>query len=124
MRYLTREPIGMAASRDLAADPRDGAAVEFLGVVRGQEAGGPIEALQYEAYEPMAERLIGRWVEEATARWSLHRVYVRHRVGRVPVGEAAVVIGVQAPHRTQAFEACRFLIEAIKRDAPIWKGSG
>jgi len=104
-----------------AIDPRDGAAVEFLGIVRSDEDGRPLAALHYEAYEPMAERLIGRLVDEARRRWPLRQVVVRHRLGRVAVGEVAVLIGVQAPHRDEAFEACRFLIDAIKREVPIWK---
>ena len=121
MVFLTHEPIRPDEWHQLAVDPRDGASVEFLGIVRGQEDGHPIECLEYEAYEPMVERLITRLVDQAAARWPLHRVYVRHRLGRVAVGEVAVVIGVQSPHRDEAFAACRFLIDAIKRDVPIWK---
>ena len=119
--YLTAEPIEVDEWHRGAADHRDGASVEFLGIVRGEEDGQPISALDYEAYEPMAERLIAQLVEEAARRWPLHRVVVRHRLGRVPVGQVAVLIGVQAPHRTEAFAACRFLLETIKQDAPIWK---
>src|SRR3989338_9079983 len=119
--YLTREPIDVEAWHRLAIDQRDGATVEFLGVVRGQEDGRPIPWLDYEAYAPMAERVIEQAMTQATSRWSLHQVYVRHRVGRVAVGDAAVLIGVAAPHRAEAFEAWPFLICPIKRDAPIWK---
>ena len=98
--------------------------MEFLGIVRGREGDRAIAALDYEAYEPMAERLIAQWVEETKRRWPLRRICVRHRLGRVRVGEIAVLVGVQAPHRDQAFDACRFLIDAIKRDAPMWKMAG
>ena len=121
MAYLTRGPINVDAWRRVVVETRDGASVEFLGIVRGHEAGRAIDALDYEAYAPMAERVIARLVDQAQQRWPLHRVCVRHRVGRVPVGEAAVLVGVQAPHREEAFEACRFLIDAIKQEAPIWK---
>lgn len=121
MQYLTSKPIDVSEWHREAVDQRDGASVEFLGIVRGEEDGQPISALDYEAYEPMAERLIAQLVEEAARRWPLHRVVVRHRLGRVPVGQVAVLIGVQAPHRTEAFAACRFLLETIKQDAPIWK---
>ena len=70
---------------------------------------------------PMAETVIGRLVEAARRSWPLHRVEVCHRVGRVPVGEVSVLVRVHAPHRDQAFAACRFLIDQIKGDAPIWK---
>ena len=119
--YLTWEPIDVEAWHRLAIDQRDGATVEFLGIVRGQEDGRPIPWLDYEAYAPMAERVIAQAAAQATSRWSLHQTYVRHRVGRVAVGDAAVLIGVAAPHRAEAFEACQFLIDTIKRDAPIWK---
>lgn len=121
MTYVVREPIDVDEWHRSAVHPADGASVEFLGIVRGQEDGYPIEGLDYEAYEPMAERKIGQLVEEATRRWPLHAVHVRHRIGRVAVGGVAVVIGVQAPHRDEAFAACQFLIDAIKRDVPIWK---
>lgn len=121
MPYLTRDPIDVAEWHVRSVDSRDGAAVEFLGIVRGEEAGQPISHLDYEAYEPMAERMIERLIEQTRHRWSLHHVAVRHRVGRVPVGEIAVLVGVRSPHRAQAFEACRFLMDAIKQDVPIWK---
>ena len=119
--YLTHASIDVEAWHRLAIDQRDGATVEFLGIVRGQEDGRPIPWLDYEAYAPMAERVIEQAMTQATSRWSLHQVYVRHRVGRVAVGDVAVLIGVAAPHRAEAFEACQFLIDTIKRDAPIWK---
>ncbi|MBI1952649.1 MAG: molybdenum cofactor biosynthesis protein MoaE [Candidatus Omnitrophica bacterium] len=119
--FLTRDPIDPSAWHRGCLDAKDGASVEFLGVVRGEEDGRPITHLNYEAYEPMADRLIKRWVQEAARRWGLHRVFLLHRVGPVAVGEAAVAIGVQAAHREEAFEACRFLIERIKEEAPIWK---
>jgi molybdopterin synthase catalytic subunit len=121
MSYLTRDRIDRSAWRRQAGDARDGACVEFLGVVRGAEGDQPIAALDYEAYAPMAERMIGRLVEEAKARWGIREALIQHRVGTVAVGEVAVLIGVAAPHREQAFAACRFLIDAIKRDVPMWK---
>lgn len=121
MSHLTREPIDRCAWQSQAVGARDGASVEFLGLVRCTEGGQPITALDYEAYAPMAERTIAQLIGEAQRRWGIGKPFVRHRLGRVPVGQIAVLIGVAAPHREQAFEACRFLIEAIKRDAPIWK---
>jgi len=119
--YLTSDPIDEAEWQAFAVDPHDGACVEFVGRARGTEGGEPIRYLAYEAYAPMAERVIAAIVAEAQRRWSLHRVYVRHRTGRVAVGQIAVAVGVHAPHREEAFAACRFLIDAIKCEAPIWK---
>jgi molybdopterin synthase catalytic subunit len=121
MSYLTHDLIDRFAWQQQAVDTRDGASVEFLGIVRSQEDGRPITHLEYEAYEPMAERMIAQLIEQAKARWPLHQAYVRHRIGRVEVGQMAVLIGVQAPHREEAFAACRFLIDAIKANVPIWK---
>lgn len=121
MGYLTRDPIDVEKWRGGYAGPEVGAWVEFLGIVRKEEQGRPIGVLEYEAYEPMAEAVIGRLIEEAKQRWPFIELTVCHRVGRVPVGGIAVLIGVQAPHREQAFLACRFLIDRIKEEAPIWK---
>lgn len=123
MEYLTREKIDVGEWHREAVDARDGASVEFLGIVRKEEASKEIAYIEYEVYEPMAERLIADLIGQAKARWPLHRVVVRHRVGKVSVGETAVLIGVCAPHREEAFEACRFLIDEIKKDVPIWKAA-
>lgn len=123
MSFLTRDPIRPDEWRQQAVDPRDGASVEFLGIVRGHEGGRPIDCLQYDAYEPMAERLIAGLIDHAKMRWPLHQVEVRHRIGRVAVGEIAVLVGVRSAHREEAFAACRFLIDAIKQDVPIWKSA-
>jgi molybdopterin synthase catalytic subunit len=120
-RYLTYEILTVADWHSQQADPRDGASVEFVGIVRADDEGIPVKWLQYDAYEPMAEQMIGRLIAQAQERWPLHQVYVRHRLGRVPAGQIAVVIGVRAAHRREAFDACQFLIDAIKADVPIWK---
>lgn len=123
MPFLTYQPIDVAEWHAATADERDGASVEFLGIVRGHEDGRPIECLEYEAYEPMAERLIAELIDHAKVRWPLHQVEVRHRIGRVTVGETAVLVGVRSAHREEAFVACRYLIDAIKQDVPIWKSA-
>ncbi len=121
MRYLTTEVITADEWHRESMSEHSGASVEFLGVVRRLENGQPIEFLEYEAYEPMAEQMIDDYIRQARERFGLSRVYFRHRLGRVRVGEVAVIIGVHAPHRAEAFEGCRFLLEALKRDVPIWK---
>lgn len=121
MRYLTFEPLSPEEWYRETMDEHSGASVEFLGVVRRLENERPIEYLHYEAYEPMAEKLIEKYVVQAREQFGLSKVYVRHRVGAIRVGEVAVIIGVHAPHRAQAFAGCQFLIDSIKRDVPIWK---
>lgn len=121
MEYLTKEPIHPEAWHRQTFDLRDGASVEFLGVVRGKEGDRQIPYLDYESYIPMAEQVIHALIEEAKRRWPLHCVYLRHRIGRIQAGEISVIIGVTSPHRKEAFEACEFLIDALKKDVPIWK---
>lgn len=121
MRYVTDHPIDLADWRACQTGGLEGASVEFQGLVRREEEGAPIVCLDYDAYEPMAERVIARLVEQTRQRWPVHRIFVRHRFGRVPVGHLALFVGVRATHRREAFEACQFLVDEIKREAPIWK---
>jgi len=98
-----------------------GAVVAFVGIVRRFSRGKRIKHLEYEAYQAMAEaklREIGREIKE---RWDIDGVAIVHRIGSLEVGEKSVVIAVGAPHRAEAFEACRYAIEQLKRTVPIWK---
>ena len=98
-----------------------GAAVYFLGVVRATEGAATISALEYETFQRMAEHQIGLLIEESAKRWPLESVRLVHRVGRVKAGEPSLWIEVIAPHRGEAFAACQWLIDEMKRVAPIWK---
>ncbi len=113
----------VAFRRHLGADSAVGGVVIFEGVTRFErdaESGGLV-ALDYEAYRDMAVAEMGKLAAAARRRWAVRRVAIVHRVGSVPVGEASVMIGVASGHRAEAFEACRYLIDALKRDVPIWK---
>lgn len=98
-----------------------GALAEFTGLVRGEENGAPIGGLVYEAYQPMAEREIARIVTELTAARPVLGVCVVHRLGRVPVGEAAIYVGVASKHRAEAFALLTRFMDRLKQDVPIWK---
>lgn len=98
-----------------------GAAVYFSGVVRGSEEGAPIAAIDYEAFVPMAERQFHLLFEEMAKRWPLESVRLVHRIGVVRVNEASLWVQVVAPHRAEAFAACQWLIDEMKRVVPIWK---
>jgi molybdopterin synthase catalytic subunit len=98
-----------------------GAAVCFVGVVRGEEEGRPILGLEYEAFQPMAEHQFQLLFDQAEKRWPLESVRVVHRLGRVAAGEASLWIEVVAPHREEAFAACQFIVSEMKRAVPIWK---
>ena len=114
-------PIDVAA---LAAEVRrdgDGAVSLFVGTVRNVDAGRSVRFLEYEAYAPMAAREMRLIAAEAIARCGATRVAMVHRVGRVDIGEASVVVAVAACHRAAAMDACRFVIDTLKLRVPIWK---
>ena len=101
--------------------PDAGGVVTFVGNVRHEARGHSIEYLEYEAYPEMAEREMQKIADEAAARWPGTRVAIAHRIGHLEIGEAAVVIVAVAPHRAEAFDACRFAIDTLKQTVPIWK---
>jgi molybdopterin synthase catalytic subunit len=118
---LVREPIDIAALARHVRAPEDGATVTFDGFVRNQTHNRPTLYLDYEAYESMAlakMREIGVQLHE---KYSIHRVAMVHRLGRVEIGDTSVFIAVSAPHRAAAFDACRFAIDTLKHTVPIWK---
>ena len=98
-----------------------GAAVCFVGVVRGSEEGRAISGLEYEAFGPMALRQFHLLFDQAEAQWPLESVRLVHRLGLVEAGEASLWIEVVAPHREEAFAACQFIVTEMKRVIPIWK---
>lgn len=119
---LTTEPIEEAAlSAQRSCSPGMGAVVCFLGVVRGSEASQPIRALEYEAFQAMAEHQFRLLFDELEKRWPIESVRLVHRLGEIQVGEASLWVEVVAPHRAEAFAACQWLIDEMKRVVPIWK---
>jgi molybdopterin synthase catalytic subunit len=98
-----------------------GAAVYFTGVVRGSEEGAPIAAIDYEAFGTMAERQFHLLFDAMEKQWPIESVRLVHRVGVVPVNEPSLWVEVVAPHRGEAFAACQWLIDEMKRVVPIWK---
>jgi molybdopterin synthase catalytic subunit len=112
---VTSEPLALQALIELVRDPRAGAVVTFLGVTR------EVPELDYEAYEPMAQRKIAEIVAAASERHGLCAAAAEHRVGVVPLSEPSVAVAVSAPHRDAAFAGAREIIDEIKARAPIWK---
>jgi molybdopterin synthase catalytic subunit/molybdopterin converting factor small subunit len=110
---------------DIAArvdDPGAGGLVIFSGVVRNETGGRPVKFLEYEAHAPMAETKMREIGAAIRARWSgVKRVAMLHRIGRLEIGESSVLIAVSAAHRGDAFEACRYAIDTLKRTVPVWK---
>jgi molybdopterin synthase catalytic subunit len=119
-RFL-RAPIDTAALRAELADPACGGYAAFEGWVRDHNEGQPVRHLEYEAYEQLAVREAERIVAEARTRFAVAHAACAHRVGDLAVGELAVWVGVSAPHRHEAFLACRYIIDEIKHRLPIWK---
>jgi molybdopterin synthase catalytic subunit len=118
---ITAAPLDAAAVVAGLSRDGDGAVASFVGLVRDHNAGRQVLWLDYEAYAPLALKAFDRIAEEAAARWPDARVIIHHRIGRVPIGQASVVIAAASPHRAEAFAACRYAIERIKQIAPIWK---
>ena len=113
---ITDQPI---AATEVTGDV--GGVVEFWGIVRDREDGQPIAALEYSAKRDMAEHQFRKLIEETKRRWPLKRVRVAHRLGVIPVGEASLLVRVEAAHRGEAFAAAQFLIDELKQKVPIWK---
>jgi len=103
------------------AGPDAGGVVTFVGAVRDRSRGHAIEHLEYEAYPEMAVQEMERICDEAARRWPGTRVAIAHRVGHLSIGDLAVVIAAASAHRAEAFDACRFAIDALKQGVPIWK---
>jgi len=118
---LTHAPLNPQAVEALVADPGAGGIVLFVGRTRDQHLGRRVVSLEYEAYPVLALKMLEELRARAVDRFKLTRAAVYHRLGKVEIGEASVVIAVSAPHRAAAFEGCRFLIDELKNKVPIWK---
>jgi molybdopterin synthase catalytic subunit len=118
---ITEKKIDVAALLESVLVPEAGGIDIFLGTTRNHSRGKKVVRLEYEAYIPMAVKIIGRIENEIRARWNIHKISIIHRIGVVPLEEASVGIAVSASHRNEAFEACRYAIDQLKKSAPIWK---
>jgi molybdopterin converting factor subunit 1 len=118
---IVREKIDTAAELEKIKHPEDGAAVVFEGVVRNHSRGRRTLFLEYEAYEEMALKQMESLADQALAQFQIRDVVMVHRLGRLEIGETSVLIIVASAHRAAAFEACRWLIDSLKRTVPIWK---
>ncbi len=98
-----------------------GAAVYFTGIVRGSEEGATIRAIEYESFQKMAEHQFNLLFDEIERRWPVESVRLVHRLGVIKVGEPSLWVEIVAPHRGEAFAACQWLIDEMKRVVPIWK---
>jgi len=119
---ITAEPLDetkLVAARRMTRDM--GAAVYFAGVVRGTEEAKAISAIDYEAFKPMVERQFHLIFDQVEKRWPIESIRLIHRIGIVKVNEPSLWVEVIAPHRGEAFAACQFIIDEMKKVVPIWK---
>lgn len=121
MVLITSQPIDATKILQSLHTPRSGAIDCFIGTVRNHAHGRRVKALEYSAYIEMGEKLMLQIEDEMRGKWILHNVALVHRVGILQVGDIAVVTAVSSSHRKEAFEACRYAIDRIKADVPIWK---
>jgi len=120
MSYLVHQPIDVSGLMASVAAADRGGLTSFVGLVRNHHDGRAVLELEYSAYEPMANVAVREIVAEAEGRWPV-AVAVRHRLGLLAVGDAAVAVAVGGGHRGEVFEACRYVIEELKRRVPVWK---
>jgi len=118
--YLTHEAIDLGRLVASVQSAARGGVACFLGTVRNHHGGREVLCLEYSAYAPMVEAECARITAEAEARWEV-AIALRHRIGRLDIGDAAVVVVAASAHREEAFVACRYVIEELKRRVPIWK---
>jgi molybdopterin synthase catalytic subunit len=118
---IMREPISPGEIVESLKAPEDGVLVVFDGFVRNNSKGRRTLYLEYEAYEPMAHSKMCDIGAQIRARFPIHRLAIIHRLGRLEIGETSVLIAISSPHRSSAFDACRYAIDTLKRTVPIWK---
>ena len=118
---IVREPIDPTHVLTLIGADQDGASLLFLGVVRDHNAGRSVGGMRYDTYEEMAAEVLSEIVDEAARSAGTDRIATIHRTGELEVGEVSVAIAVSSPHRAQAYDASRYIIEEIKKRLPVWK---
>ena len=121
MILITRDPLDQQAITATVRSHSNGGVVTFLGTTRDETDGRRVMYLEYEAYDQMAEKILSRIAEEIDERWGIRNVSIAHRFGHMAVGEISLVIAVASPHRAEAFAACQYAVDRIKKDVPIWK---
>jgi molybdopterin synthase catalytic subunit len=118
---VVRTPLDLQELVRYVTDPSAGAIATFIGTTRNNNEGRKVIALDYDAYPEMAEKELRRIGDDAKKKWRIERMAIVHRIGAVQIAEASVMIAVSAAHCDDAFQACRFAIEEIKKTVPIWK---
>ncbi len=118
---ISEQPLSVEGIVSAVTERTCGAVATFVGVVREYSRGRQVSYLEYEAYPEMAVAKMREIEKEIREKWEIGRIAIHHRVGRLGIGEASVVIAVSAPHRQQALDACAYAIERLKQIVPVWK---
>jgi len=118
---ITTEPIDAQELIGAVQTAADGAVCVFYGVVREDSRNKKVRFLEYDAYPEMAEKKMREILDEVRQRWPEQRAAIVHRTGTLGIGEASVVIAVGSPHRGESFDACRYVIDRVKQEVPVWK---
>lgn len=118
---VTPDRLDPIALSDLVSRPEAGAVVLFNGIVRDNNLGRGVQYLEYDAYPPLAERTLAEIADEVRARWDVTLIGIHHRIGRLEIGEASLLVAISAPHRAAAFEACHYCVDRVKQIVPVWK---
>jgi molybdopterin synthase catalytic subunit len=121
---ITADPLSPDEALAFVADPGAGGTCVFVGTVRDHSDAGRVTGLSYEAWDDLAVARLRTIAEEILGGWPTRKVAILHRTGDLSIGDASVVVAASAPHRADAFDACRHGIERLKEDAPIWKKEG
>lgn len=119
--HITDQPLELEALLEETQSPESGALVVFAGTVRTHNEGRKVTAIDYSAYEPLAEKALAEIEQETLQRFDIARCRIRHRTGDLQIGDMSVVVVVRAAHRADAFEAGRYAIDTVKHKVPIWK---
>ncbi|HEY7802672.1 MAG TPA: molybdenum cofactor biosynthesis protein MoaE [Dehalococcoidia bacterium] len=118
---ITRDPLDPAPLVEAVRRDESGAVALFYGVVRNENLGRSVRYLEYDAYDAMALKKMHQVADEVAAKFAINGIGVLHRIGRLEIGEASLLVAVSSPHRREAFEACHFAVDRIKQTVPVWK---
>ncbi len=115
------EPINIQDAYDFVSDPAHGAVDVFVGAVRNHHEGNKVQGITYDVHEVLAEKTFQDVAEEAQKKWKEIKIYISHYKGELEIGGISVIIAVSSAHRAESFEACRYVIEELKKRSPVWK---
>lgn len=118
---IRERPLDIAAAHAFVDAPGHGAVTSFAGIVRNHHEGETVRGIDYDVHVPLAEQVLQEMAAEARSRWPELKVFIEHYRGWLDVGGVSVVIAVSSPHRAEAFDGCRYLIEELKKRVPVWK---